>query len=158
LVDVNSFLKRSAFHFHFLLFFDFFSKNFPFFYRYYPTQRSLQLHLASVHAQGTGMFQPHKQNTDAIIQAIEAATVRQDPQQQQQQQQAQQQQHQQQQQQQQQQQPGQEVQQFQIQFQDQPQLMEQIGQNQTQQIQIIQTDPNNPDQPQIITLYTWGGN
>ena len=32
------------------------------------------------------------------------------------------------------------------------------GPNQTQQIQIIQTDPNNPDQPQVITLYTWGGN
>lgn len=28
--------------------------------------------------------------------------------------------------------------------------------SQTQQIQVIQTDPNNPDQPQYITLYTWG--
>ena len=52
------------------------------------------------------------------------------------------------------------IQQFQIQLPDQ-QLVEQIGgaaNGQTQQIQIIQTDPNNPEQPQVITLYTWGGN
>ena len=46
------------------------------------------------------------------------------------------------------------IQQFQIQLPDQTQLVDQ----QTQQIQIIQSDPNNPDQPQVITLYTWGGN
>ena len=55
------------------------------------------------------------------------------------------------------------IQQFQIQLPDQTSstgLVDQIGGagNQTQQIQIIQTDPNNPDQPQVITLYTWGGN
>ena len=52
------------------------------------------------------------------------------------------------------------IQQFQIQLPEQ-QLVEQIGgaaNGQTQQIQIIQTDPNNPEQPQVITLYTWGGN
>ena len=46
------------------------------------------------------------------------------------------------------------IQQFQIQLPDQTQLVDQ----QTQQIQIIQSDPNNPEQPQVITLYTWGGN
>ena len=39
------------------------------------------------------------------------------------------------------------IQQFQIQLPDQTQLVDQ----QTQQIQIIQSDPNNPDQPQVIT-------
>ena len=51
------------------------------------------------------------------------------------------------------------IQQFQFQLPDQAKLFDHIGgTNQTQQIQIIQTDPNNPDQPQVITLYTWGGN
>ncbi len=45
------------------------------------------------------------------------------------------------------------IQQFQIQFPEQTQLVE----NGTQQIQIIQTDPSNPEQPQYITLYTWNG-
>ena len=46
------------------------------------------------------------------------------------------------------------IQQFQIQLPDQSQL---VGQS-SQPIQVIQTDPNNPGQPQVITLYTWGGN
>ena len=55
------------------------------------------------------------------------------------------------------------IQQFQIQLPEQ-QLVElaaagqQPAGGQQQQIQIIQTDPNNPDQPQVITLYTWAGN
>ena len=47
------------------------------------------------------------------------------------------------------------IQQFQIQL---PDHQNQLVDQQTQQIQIIQSDPNNPDQPQVITLYTWGGN
>ena len=55
------------------------------------------------------------------------------------------------------------IQQFQIQLPEQ-QLVElaaagqQPAGGQQQQIQIIQTDPNNPDQPQVITLFTWAGN
>ena len=47
------------------------------------------------------------------------------------------------------------IQQFQIQL---PDHQNQLVDQQTQQIQIIQSDPNNPEQPQVITLYTWGGN
>ena len=46
------------------------------------------------------------------------------------------------------------IQQFQIQLPDQSQMLD----PQNQQIQVIQSDPNNPEQPQVITLYTWGGN
>ena len=61
------------------------------------------------------------------------------------------------------------IQQFQIQLTDQPQIVEQIPVQSTvmatgpgghtQQFQIVQTDPSkSSEQPQIITLYTWGGN
>ena len=71
---------------------------------------------------------------------------------------------------------GEIIQQFQIQLTptDQPQIVEQIPVHSTvqmttsdghptgqaQQFQIVQTDPSksSDQQPQIITLYTWGGN
>ena len=62
---------------------------------------------------------------------------------------------------------GQIIQQFQIQLNDQQaQIVEHIPVmattgpgGHTQQFQIVQTDPSKPsEQPQIITLYTWGGN
>ena len=46
------------------------------------------------------------------------------------------------------------IQQFQIQL---PDHQNQLVDQQTQQIQIIQSDPNNPEQPQVITLYKYLG-
>merc|ERR1712223_2001303 len=141
--------------------------NKRYFNRYYPTKRSLQLHLASMHGQQNQSGQrticnpvseqeacvttktselptlssyPSVPNTSEIyvpINAINSSNHHQsqqtqaislqnqnDPDQ------------------------GQQIiQQFQIQLPDQTQLVDQ----QTQQIQIIQSDPNNPEQPQVIT-------
>ncbi len=130
------------------------------FFRYYPTQRSLQMHLATVHAKGVGLVQASRQQPQTqeqqdppVIQQQVVQTVTMAP-------------------------SGttidqSQVQQFQIQFQDQAagsttQVVEQaavagpgqvIANNPNQQIQIIQTDQAtaSSDQPQIITLYTWGG-
>ena len=125
--------------------------NKRYFNRYYPTKRSLQLHMASVHGQQNSrvervivtttennlsneivknelsttlseIYVPLNQLTMPVTTTQVADE-------------------------------GQQIiQQFQIQLPDQNQFEGQ----QTQQIQIIQTDPNQPDQPQYITLYTWG--
>lgn len=80
--------------------------------RYYPTKRSLQLHLATVHSQG-------------VVQQQQA--------------------------------PQQAQQQPTIQYVDQAQMQQILGQapQGNQQLQIVQTHGES-DQPQLITLYTWG--
>ena len=157
---IDSLKNRIDLQFKILYFFQF--------ERYYPTQRSLQLHLASTHpqqiqTQQTQQLQAQQNSTvvsasnvvgaseiittamrhaeaETIVPIETIETTQAD---------------------------GQIIQQFQIQLNDQQaQIVEHIPVmattgpgGHTQQFQIVQTDPSKPsEQPQIITLYTWGGN